>query len=80
MGAPARERGQGTRGSLPSQSGLYLDEYIAAAGIAGTYESSGKHHWRTQHVFQGSDGSSGVTEGEIDLATRSWTGEYFEKA
>jgi len=34
---------------------LYLDEYIAAAGIADTYESAGKHHWRTQHVFQGSD-------------------------
>jgi hypothetical protein len=60
---------------------IYLNNGDQASfTAAGTYESTGKHHWRTQHVFQGSDGSSGVTEGEIDLATRSWTGKYFEQS
>jgi hypothetical protein len=59
----------------------YLDNGDEVSFTAdGTYESTGKHHWRTQHVFQLSDGVSGVTEGEIDLATRSWTGKYFEKS
>ncbi len=48
--------------------------------LKGTYESAGKHHWRTQHVFQLSDGVSGVNEAEIDLAARSWIGKFFEKA
>ena len=45
----------------------------------GTYESSGKHHWRTQGFVEVSDGRTLVSEGEIDLATRSWNGKIFEK-
>jgi hypothetical protein len=45
----------------------------------GTYESSGKHHWRTQLFVEVSDGRALVSEGEIDLATRSWNGKLFEK-
>jgi hypothetical protein len=70
-----------------SKSGTY--QFVTAAYLDngdevsftgnGTYESADKHHWRTQHPFHGSDGSSGVTEGEIDLATRTWTGKSYEK-
>jgi hypothetical protein len=58
---------------------VYLDngDEVSFPGN-GTYESTGKHHWRTQTVYHGSDGSSGIGEGEIDLATRSWTGKAFE--
>jgi hypothetical protein len=45
---------------------------------SGSYESSGKHHWQTQGVLQLSDGSTVVSEGEIDLAERSWTGKVSE--
>jgi hypothetical protein len=56
----------------------YLDNGEQVSGIgSGTYESSGKHHWRTRHVIHISDGTSIVNEGEIDLASRSWTGTNF---
>jgi len=59
----------------------YLDNGEQLSGIgSGTYESSGKHHWRTRHVIHISDGTSIVNEGEIDLATRSWTGKNFENS
>jgi hypothetical protein len=47
---------------------------------SGTFESSGKHHWRTQGLLQVSDGRNLITEGEIDLAARSWTGKIFENS
>lgn len=57
----------------------YLDDGEQRTGIgSGTFESSGKHRWRTQHVIQISDGTSVVNEGEIDLAARSWKGKNFE--
>ena len=59
----------------------YLDNGEQVSGIgSGTYESSGKHRWRTRHVIHISDGASIVNEGEIDLATRSWTGKNFENS
>ena len=43
-----------------------------------TFESSGIHRWRTQADTLISDGRRLHTEGEIDLAGRSWTGKVFE--
>jgi len=59
-------------------SQAYLDdgEVVTGAG-PGAYESVGKHRWRTQGSVQISDGRTVPTEGEIDLATRSWTGKIF---
>ena len=70
----------GKSGTYNQCGTVYLDtgEEVSFTCV-GTYESTGKHHWRTQHVYQLSDGSSGVTEGEIDLATRTWTGKVYEK-
>lgn len=50
------------------------------ATATGTYESSGKHRWRTVGILHFQDGSSAVSEGEIDLATRSWKGTLFENS
>lgn len=44
----------------------------------GTYESSGSHRWRTQSILHNSDGSAFYSEGEIDLATRTWSGTVYE--
>jgi len=44
----------------------------------GMFESVGKHQWRTKLSIQISDGRSILTEGEADLATRSWKGTIFE--
>lgn len=58
----------------------YLDngEEITGAG-SGSYESNGKHRWKTEGVVQLSNGGTVVAEGEIDLASRSWNGKIFEK-
>src|ERR1022692_5277959 len=44
----------------------------------GTYESTGKNRWSTKGIVDISDGSRQSSEGEIDLAKRSWKGTIFE--
>jgi hypothetical protein len=46
---------------------------------SGMYESSGKHHWATQGTAQLPDGQTLILSGEVDLASRSWTGKSFER-
>jgi len=60
----------------------YLDDgEQVAINAVGTYENIGKHRWRTQApVVQLSDGRAQAFEGEIDLATRTWTGKLFERS
>lgn len=53
---------------------------INTASGTGTYESAGKHRWRTIGTLQLSDGHALVSEGEVNLATRSWNGKLFEKS
>jgi len=50
---------------------------VTAVG-QGTYESTGKHKWHTETHLQISDGRRISSEGEIDLAARSWKGKTFE--
>jgi len=57
----------------------YLDNGDGLTGIGqGTYESTGKHKWHTEGFMQISDGRRIASEGEIDLAERSWKGKIFE--
>jgi hypothetical protein len=57
----------------------YLDNGDGLTGIGqGTYESTGKHRWRTENFVQISDGRRVRGEGEMDLASRSWKGTLFE--
>lgn len=69
----------GKSGTFSYCATAHLDngEQLSGTG-SGAYESSGKHHWRTQGLVHISDGRTVVSEGEIDLATRSWTGKIFE--
>jgi hypothetical protein len=70
----------GPKGGTFSTSGAaYLDngDALTSAG-QGTYESIGKHRWRTESFVQISDGRRLRGEGEIDLASRSWKGTIFE--
>ncbi len=54
-------------------------EATAATG-SGQYEKNGVNHWRTEGTIQRSNGDERVVEGEIDLATRMWTGKMYTKA
>ena len=57
----------------------YLDNGEALSGVGqGTYESKGKHRWSTKTIVEISDGRRITSEGEIDLASRSWKGTMFE--
>jgi hypothetical protein len=70
----------GTRGgtfSWCSQAFLDNGEGLDAVGH-GTYESVGKNRWSTKTLLQISDGRRIASEGELDLASRSWKGTIFE--
>jgi hypothetical protein len=71
----------GKSGTYSYCGAAFLDngETNGATGT-GTYESSGTHRWRTVGILQLQDGSSVISEGEIDLATRSWKGILFENS
>ena len=71
----------GKSGTLSWCSSAYLEdgEQLSSMG-SGTYESSGKHRWRSLGFLQVSDGRSLISEGEIDLAKRSWAGKVFENS
>jgi hypothetical protein len=57
----------------------YLENGDGLSGIGqGTYESTGKHQWRTESFMQISDGRRVRGEGQINLASRSWKGTLFE--
>jgi len=69
----------GKSGTFSLVFAAYLDNGDQLSGTgSGTYESSGKHHWKTQVLVQVSDGRTVIGEGEVDLATRSWNGKMFE--
>ena len=53
-------------------------ETVSTTG-SGEFDSVGINRWRTVGALQRSDGQARVVEGEIDLASRSWKGKYFEK-
>ncbi len=57
----------------------FLENGEALSGIGqGTYESKGKHRWSTASIIQISDGRRIASEGEIDLAARTWKGKNSE--
>jgi len=57
----------------------YLDNGDSVTGTGqGTIESSGRHKWRSQGFNHLSDGHTIRIDGEIDLATRSWVGKWYE--
>jgi hypothetical protein len=70
----------GPKGGTYSTCGAaYLDNGDALTSVGqGTYESIGKHRWRTESFVQLSDGRRLRGEGESDLASRSWKGTMFE--
>ncbi len=57
----------------------FLDNGEGLTGIGqGTYESNGKNRWSTKGIVDISDGRRQSSEGEIDLASRSWKGTISE--
>jgi hypothetical protein len=72
--------GGGPKGGTYSLcSEAFMDNGDIMTGIGqGTFETVGKHRWRTEGFMQLSDGRRIAGEGEIDLAARSWKGKLSE--
>src|ERR1700751_3657280 len=70
----------GAKGGSYSWCGeAFMDEGSGLTGNGpGTVESVGKHRWSTKGYMDLADGRRIATEGEIDLASRSWKGKIFE--
>ena len=69
----------GKSGSFTTCSANYLDDGdITTSKGTGSFESTGTHRWRTQADIVVSNGRKLHTEGEVDLAGRSWSGKVFE--
>lgn len=45
----------------------------------GSFGDAGPNRWRTRGLLTISDGHCCVIDGELDLATRCWTGGMFER-
>jgi hypothetical protein len=66
-------------GSYSLCTEAFMDNGDIMTGIGqGTFETVGKHRWRTEGFMQLSDGRRVAGEGEIDLAARSWKGKLSE--
>jgi hypothetical protein len=69
----------GKSGSYTTRGVQYLDNgEISTTKGSGNFESSGTHRWRIQGDVVISDGRRIHTDGEMDLASRSWSGKVFE--
>ena len=56
----------------------YLDNGDSVTGNGqGTFSSGGPNRWRTQGFIDISDGRTIGVEGELELATRVWSGKLF---
>ena len=44
----------------------------------GSFESVGPNRWKTSSIWRISNGSALLSEGEIDLASRAWSGKNYE--
>ena len=60
-----------------------VNAFLASGGLLrahehGTYEAIGGLKWRGRSIGRLSDGRTIAAEGEVDMATRSWTGKLFE--
>jgi len=66
-------------GSYSECGTAFLDNGDGLSGIGqGTFEGNGKNKWHTAGFLQISDGRRIASEGEIDLASRSYKGKLFE--
>ncbi len=69
----------GKAGTFSANGAAYLENGDLLTGsTTGTFESTGVHRWKTSSIWQISDGTALLSEGEIDLASRAWKGENFE--
>ena len=66
-------------GTYTIDAAAYLEDGIVITGSgSGVFETLGGHSWRLNGVDIISDGTCVASEGELDLASRSYNGKMFE--
>jgi hypothetical protein len=70
----------GNSGTFSAAGRAYLENGDFLTGIAdnGSFESVGPNRWKTSSIWRISNGSALLSEGEIDLASRAWSGKNYE--
>ena len=66
-------------GTITFRAQGFLEGGVVVDGLGiGTFESSGTHKWRVRAVNKVSDGQTFASDGQLDLATRSFSGKLIE--
>ena len=79
LGTATFDRAGAPSGTYEWCGASYLPQGDVITGTAhGSFHSIGANKWRTLGVNHLSDGRTVSTEGEIELATQSWTGRLFD--
>jgi hypothetical protein len=73
-GEPGAQSGSA---SWRGQGFLDNGEVVTGRG-EGTWEALGQHKWRTRMIISVSDGQTLASDGQLDLASRSFTGKNLE--
>jgi hypothetical protein len=73
-GAPGAKNGSA---SWRGEGFLENGEVVAGTG-EGSWQEIGKHKWRTRMIIRVSDGEIFASDGQLDLASRSYTGKNLE--
>lgn len=57
----------------------FLDSGEMVHGVGhGVWEEIGRHKWRTRMIISVTDGQTFASDGQLDLATRSYSGKNLE--
>lgn len=79
LGTATFDRAGAAQGTYDWCGASYLPHGDVITGDAhGSFHSIGANKWRTLGINHLSDGRTVATEGEIDLASRTWSGKLFE--
>jgi hypothetical protein len=79
LGTMTTTSANGKSGTWRWCGAAYLENGETLTGNGqGTFDSSGPHKWRTTGIQRLSDGRVTAIEGEITLATRTWSGKLYE--
>jgi len=78
VGGTATFVGGGKGGPMSWCGAAYTEAGDVMNGVGtGSYESVGVHRWKISTVLRLSDGSEMLSEGELDLATRTYKGKMY---
>lgn len=69
----------GNNGTTSGAGRGFLEDGSFLTGVSeGSFDSIAPNRWKTRTLWRLSNGAEVLSEGEIDLASRAWTGKNYE--